>query len=223
LTLAALLAASAAVLPSASTGATRDVQSGLPLPFSIADSFNGKSLDQTVWVTDQQSEGTTQGVQGRSLLLTASEAAASGFHDGILTRCQAQGDFDAQIHFTLLAWPDGDNVSLAVNAPNLGNTFVENAVGGDVDGLFVQPSAFITIPASVRIGDLRLSRRGDQTSAYLRSGPAAAAQWQQIAQFSGSTSDTWVGVAIWNISDFGGRPVSVRIDSFELDAAGLSC
>jgi hypothetical protein len=138
-----------------------------------------------------------------------------------LTRCQAQGDFDARIRFTPSTWAAGDNVSLAVNAPNLGNTFVENAVGGEVYGLFVQPSGFITIPSSVRSGELRLSRRGDQTSAYYRSGHAR--EWHQIAQFSGSTSGTWVGVAIWNISDFGRQPVSVQIDSFRLAAAGLSC
>ena len=138
-----------------------------------------------------------------------------------MTRCQAQGDFDAKIRFTLPTWAAGDNVSLAVNAPTLGNIFVENAVGGDVYGLFVQPSGFITIPSSVRSGGLRLSRRGDLTSAYYRAGHAW--EWHLIAQFSGSTSGTWVGVAIWNISSFGGQPVSVQIDSFRLDAAGLSC
>lgn len=221
--LAVLLVAGAAVLPTASSGARAgDSQTGPQLPYRITDSFNGTSLNGAVWVTDQQSDGTTQGVQDGSLQLTASNAASSGFHDGILTRCQAQGDFDAQIGFTLSTWPAGDNVSLAVNAPNLGNTFVENAVGGDVSGLFVQPSGFITIPRlPVRSGELLLSRRGDLTSAYLRPGPAGP--WRQIGQFSGSTSGTWVGVAIWNISNFGGQPVSVRVNSFELDAAALSC
>lgn len=194
---------------------------GPQLPYRISDSFDGTSLNAAVWFTDIQSDGTSQGVQDGSLRLTASNAASSGFHDGILTRCQAVGDFDAQIRFTLSTWPADDNVSLAVNAPNLGNTFVQSAVGGDVFGLFVQPSGFITIPASVRSGELRLSRRGDLTSAYVRSGRAG--RWHQIAQFSGSTSGTWVGVAIWNISDFGGEPVSVQIDSFKLDAAALSC
>lgn len=221
--LAVVLVASAAVLLAASSGARAgNPHTGPQLPYRISDSFDGASLNGSVWFTDQQSDGTSQGVQDGSLLLTASSAASSGFHDGILTRCQALGDFDAQIRFTLSTWPTGDNVSLAVNAPNLGNTFVENAIGGDVYGLFVQPSGFITIPASVRSGELRLSRRGDLTSAaYFRSGQAG--QWHQIAQFSGSTGGTWVGVAIWNISDFGGQPVSVQVDSFKLDAAALSC
>jgi len=220
--LAVLLFASVAVLPATSLGARAgDSQTGPPLPYRISDSFKGNGLNGALWFTEQQSDGTSQVVQNGALQLTASNAASSGFHDGILTRCQAKGDFDALIHFTLLTWPAGDNVSLAVNAPNLGNTFVEDVVGGDVYGLFVQPSAFITIPASVRSGELRLSRRGDLTSAYVL--PPLAGHWQQIAQFSGSTGDTWVGVAIWNISGFGGQPVSVRVDSFSLDAGGLSC
>jgi hypothetical protein len=219
---AVLFVASAAVLPVASSGARAgNPHTGPQLPYRISDSFDGSSLNAAVWVTDQQSDGTSQGVQDGSLRLTASNAASSGFHDGILTHCQAVGDFDAQIRFRLSTWPADNNVSLAVNAPNLGNTFVQSAVGGDVFGLFVQPSGFITIPASVRRGELRLSRRGDLTSAYVRSGRTR--QWHQIAQFSGSTSATWVGVAIWNISDFGGQPVSVQVDSFRLDAAALSC
>jgi hypothetical protein len=109
-----------------------------------------------------------------------------------------------------------------VNAPPLGNTFVESAAGGDVYGMIVQPTpGYITVPASTRGGVLRLSRRGDLTSAYILSGHAG--RWNQIGQFSGSTAPTFVGVAIWNISDFGGQPVSVQVKSFKLDAAGLSC
>jgi hypothetical protein len=222
LLLGLVLVASAAVLAAASSGARAgNPQTGPQLPYRINDTFDGTSLNAAVWFTDQQSDGTSQVVQDGSLRLTASNAASSGFHDGILTRCQAVGDFDAQIRFTLSTWPADDNVTLAVNAPNLGNTFVESTVGGDSYGLFVLPSDFITIPVSGRSSELRLSRRGDLTSAYFRSGRAG--QWHQIGQFSGSTSDTWAGVAIWNISDFGGQPVSVQVESFELDAAALSC
>ena len=237
---AALIAVVSVVVSAAPAGAF----AGSQLPYQIRDRFAGASLNPAVWFTDMQSAGTSQVVQRGSLRLTASSAASSGFHDGILARCQAVGDFDAQIHFTLSTWPVGDNVTLAVNAPALGNTFVESAVGGDVDGLFVQPSGFITIPRlPERSGELRLSRRGDLTSAYFRAGATRgtgnsdhasrrgswrwrsgyARIWHQIAQFTGSSSPTFVGVAIWNISDFGGQPVSVQVDSFKLDAAGLSC
>lgn len=218
-----LLVASGAVLLTSVGGASAgDSGIGSQFPYRIADSFDGTSLNGNVWFTDIQSAGTTQTVQNGALQLAASSTASSGFHDGILTRCLALGDFDAQIRFTLSAWPAGDDVSLAVNAPYLGNTWVDSAAGGDVYGLYVQPSGFITIPRlPTRSGDLRLSRRADLTSAYFRPGPAGP--WQPIGQFSGSTSGTWVGVAIWNISSFGGQPVSVRVESFELDAAALSC
>lgn len=163
------------------------------------------------------------GCPGRLAAADRLERGLSGFHDGILATCQAVGDFDAEIHFTLSNWPAGDNVTLAVNAPPLGNTFVESAVGGDVYGMIVQPTpGYITIPRlPTRSGELLLSRRGDLTSAYFRAGYAG--MWNQIAQFSGSTAPTFVGVAIWNISDFGGQPVSVQVESFKLAAAGLSC
>ena len=199
--------------------------SGLQLPYVISDNFAGTDVDSALWYVDQgpYNTGTTVGVQNGSLRLTATSAASSGFHDGITTRCQAVGDFDAQIAFTLSNWPADDNVSLAVNA-NLGNTFVENQVGGDVYGLFVpQPVGFqyITIPASVHTGALMLSRRGNLISAYVRSGPAG--KWNQIAAFLGPMSPTFVDVAIWNVSDFGGQPVSVQVNSFKLAAAGLAC
>ena len=62
------------------------------LPYQISDSFNGTSLNSNLWFTDEQSAGTTQGVEGGALQLTASADAASGFHDGILTHCQAVGE-----------------------------------------------------------------------------------------------------------------------------------
>jgi hypothetical protein len=221
-----MLAAAAFAAPAGAfrvVSAAGPPQPGPQLPYQISDSFNGTTLNSAVWFIDSfQNAGTSQVVQGGSLHLTA-YAASPGFHDGILARCQAVGDFDAQMHFTLSTWPAGDNVTLALNAPPLGNTFVESAVGGDVYGLFVQqPLGYITIPRlPVRSGELRLSRRGDLTSAYFRSGYAGI--WHQIDQFSGSTSATFVGVAIWAFSDFGGQPVSVQVDSFKLDAAGLSC
>lgn len=212
--LAVSLVASAAALPAASSAA------GLPL--QISDSFNGTSLNSAVWFPDTQFAGTTQGVQDGSLRLTVSSAPASGFHDGITTICQAVGDFVAQIRFTLSTWPAGDNVSLAVNT-NIGNTFVDSEVGGDVSGLYILGSgAYVQIPVSVRSGELRLSRRGDLISAYVRSG--LVGKWQQSGQFVGSTSATFVDVAMWNTSGpFGGQPVSVQVESFKLYAAALSC
>jgi hypothetical protein len=221
---AALVAVLALVVSAAAGARAGTPQPGPQLPYQISDNFNGTSLNSALWFTDVfQNAGTSLGVQGGSLQLAASSAASSGFHDGILATCQAVGDFDAQIQFTLSTWPAGDNVTLAVNAPPLGNTFVESAVGGDVYGMIVQPTpGYITIPRlPTRSGELRLSRRGDLTSAYFRAGYAG--MWHQIDQFSGSTAPTFVGVAIWNISDFGGQPVSVQVDSFKLDAAGLSC
>jgi len=212
---AALIAVMAVVVSGASAARAES------LPYRISDSFDGTGVNASVWFTDEQSDGTTQGVRNGSLQLTASSAAASGFHDGILAKCQAIGDFDAQIRFTLSNWPAGDNVTLALNAPPIGNAFLLSAPGGDVSGLYVQPSDYVTIPTSVRSGELRMSRRGDVTSAYIRSGFLGL--WQQIAQYSGSTSPSYVGVAIWNISDFGGQPTSVQIESFKLAAAGLSC
>src|SRR5262249_44002104 len=130
------LLGSAAVLPAASSGApATGSHTGPQLADRIAHNLDGRSLNGEVLVTDQQRDGPSQDVLNGALRLTASSAASSGFHDGILTRCQARGDFDARIRFALPTWPADDNVSLAVNAPNLGNAFVEDAVGGDVYGL----------------------------------------------------------------------------------------
>lgn len=235
-TVGLLLLGGAAVLPATSLGAPRhrgsrrrdagNAQTVAQLPYRIRDSFNGTSVNPAVWVTDEQTFGTSRGVQDGSLRLSASSAAGSGFHDGILTRCKVVGDFDARIRFTLSVWPTNDNVSLAVNAYPLGNTFVASAVGGNALGIYVPPgnaarTGHITMPASAHGGLLRLSRRGNLVSAYFRSGPTGS--WNRLGQLIGSTSPTFVGVAIWNVSDFGGQTASVQVESFKLDAAGLSC
>jgi hypothetical protein len=191
------------------------------LPLRVNDSFVGHALNGSTWVTDGQSPGTTQVVNHGSLQLTATSAAAAGFHDGILTRCQAQGDFDARMTFTLPVWPADDAVSLALNAPNLGNTFIEDAPGGDRYGLFVQPTSITTLPTTDTQGQLRLTRNGNVTSAYKRT--SGSLPWTLIARFTGQTSDTWLGVAIFNEQGFGGLPVKAKINSFQLRAVGFSC
>jgi hypothetical protein len=204
-----------------STAVAAPASASTRLPYRIDDSFTGHTLDGSTWVTDSQSPGTTQVVDHGSLQLTATSAAAAGLHDGILTLCQAQGDFDARVSFTLPVWPADDGVSVALNAPNLGNAFIQDAVGGDTYGLFVHPTGLTTRATHDTGGGLRLTRTGDMTSAYKR--VSSSSQWTRIAHFSGPTTDTWAGVAIWNIEGFGGLPVTARTDSFHLRAAGLSC
>ena len=217
-----MLAASATPAGAVVPVATSPAGDPHALPLQISDSFNGTGVNPAVWYNDAPYAGTSVGVQNGSLVLTASSAPASGFHDGITTRCQAVGDFDAIMSFSLTTWPARDNVSLAVNTI-IANTFVNSQVGGDVTGLFVnQPTAYVQIPVSVRSGDLRLSRRGDLVSAYIR--PAHGGRWLRSGQFIGLTSPTFVDLAIWDTSGpFGGQPVSVQVGSFELYAAGLAC
>jgi hypothetical protein len=243
-TLGVLLLAVAAVLPAVSSGALRhgdhrrqEAVNGPTveqLPFRIRDTFNGTSANPMVWFTDQGQEnaGTTVGVGGGSLWLTASSSASSGFHDGITTRCRAMGDFDARIRFTLSSWPAGDNVSLAVNAYPLGNTFLKSSTAGNAFGLYLLNGSAVGggnvwLPASAHGGLLWMSRRGAITSSYFRTGTTG--NWNEIGQWKGSTVPVSVDVAIWNVGfgsqpfPFGGQPVSVQVESFKLDAAGLSC
>jgi hypothetical protein len=118
-------------------------------------------------------------------------------------------------------WPANDGVSLALNAPPLGNTWINSAPGGEIYGLFVAPSGFTTIPTAASSGELRLVRRGDVTTGYERS---TGSGWTMIGSFAGSTDDTYVGVAIWNTGEpFGGQPVSVRVTAFHLYAQQLVC
>jgi hypothetical protein len=244
--LAVSLAASAAVLPAASSAARARMdshragpdgggtgadwngldgaaspQAGGPLPFQLSDSFSGTSLNSSLWYSGVVPAGTTQGVQDGALQLTASADAASGFNDTIVTDCQAVGDFVAEIHFTLSTWPAGDNVTLALGAPPLGVATVSSSPGGDTYGLFVG-SEGVTIPASVSSGELLLSRRGGLASAYARSVPGG--RWQLIGRLNAPTSNVWVGPGIYNVYyAFGGQPVSVQVESFKHDAAGRNC
>ncbi len=218
-TVAAFLLVTAGVLPAVSSGAPRRGDSRqqhasnsptwAQLPYRIRDSFNGTSANPAVWSTDQgPNAGTSEGVRGGSLWLTASSAASSGFHEGISTRCRAIGDFDARIRFTLSTWPAGDNVSLAVNAYPLGNTFLQSTAAGNVFGLYLLRGSEVggrnvTLPASARGGLLWMSRRGALTSAYFRTGTTG--NWNQIGQLNGSTVPMSVDVAIWNVPRFGAQ------------------
>lgn len=194
------------------------------LPVHVFDTFNGTSLNPAKWYLGTPNPGTTVSVHDGSLWLGASSNATSGFNIGPLLDCQVVGDFDAQIAFTLSTWPADSNVTLALSAPPLGQTFLISTSTGDDWGLFAPIGTgygFTTFPVSapVQSGSLRLIRQGAETSGYYRTGPSPT--WHRIGTLTASTAPAYVGAAIWNVgTPFGGQPVSVAIHSFNLQAAG---
>ena len=141
-----------------------------------------------------------------------------------MTLCQAVGDFVAEIRFTLSTWPAGDNVGLALTAPNLGNTFVDSEVGGDTYGLFITAGRGADPHLGAAAASCVLSRRGSLASAYARSGLAGS--WQQIGRLNASTSSH-----LGRHGDLehprsrrsGASRSRLQVESFKLDAEGLSC
>jgi DNA-binding SARP family transcriptional activator len=149
--------------------------------------------------------------------------AKDGFDGVVQTRCRVQGDFDARVSFQLLQWPGADGVWLSLAASDLGgvNAYRTDAFGESY-GTYVPPTGGTSVPAAGSSGALRLTRHGSEITGWYDGG----AGWVTVFSGTGATAPTAIALGVFNlpnVATFAGRPVSVRFDSFVLDAGALEC
>jgi hypothetical protein len=85
---------------------------GIVAPHRIDDMFRGTSIDYSKvwawWGTNQP--GLVSFSQDNALNVDVSAAAQPDFNVSGETRCQAHGDFSAQVDFDLTTWPPQNGV-----------------------------------------------------------------------------------------------------------------
>ena len=192
----------------------------------ITDHFSGHSIDSSVWFFHDQPGQVTISEGSGHITVNVSTAATSNFNAGLGTRCKASGDFDARLSFKLTAWPavNGVWVSLQASDTNGFNTYRASVSWstGDVYGSYLPPAG-TTVPATGIRGTLRLVRKGDLWTSYYR---APDDDWVAIASGAGPTSNTGIGLSVFNISGataFGGRNAIVELNDFRMRADSIVC
>ena len=210
------------------TTSTRTPAAPPPKPVTISDAFDGNFVDPTIWHQVTTDANVSIAEQGGQLVLTVGAAAVRGgaynqidVHVG--TQCTFPGDFDARVDFTLLEWPQADNIFVGLNAIYAGSAVGRESSSqwGDNYAGWVVPSNNGTIALPDTSGSVRITRVKGTETTYVRHGGGwvrlAAGRSQGAAVFGlqASSED--------GTSAFGQQELKVAFDNFTVTGTHPVC
>ncbi len=181
----------------------------------ITDNFNDNSLNTSLW-TPSSTDATVEEVNGQLEVTQGSSSAVSG----VTLNIHVTGNFDAEVDYRLLNWPDNNRERLGLGALMAsGGGVVERLsdsnFGGESYLTHFQDGVQGQTPTTDRSGRLRLTRTGDTLAGYFWTGST----WQLVHSYTNpvNAQDAYVALQAWP-----GFPISsgvkIAFDNFRLDA-----
>ena len=186
----------------------------------IADDFRGADVDSSVWDVSEGANLYVFKSQSR-LAVYVGSAAGNVFQAGVTTVCKARGDFDAQVSFELVTWPQHDALWVSLMGSGTPfNTYRTNRESVDSYGTYLPPAGR-EVRAEGLTGKLRLTRTGGKWSGYFQ----ASDRWSLIASGAGPSDDVGFSVFVFNgdVAPFGGREALVYFKNFRVTANRIVC
>lgn len=193
---------------------------------TVSDDFSDPSIDRTIWHVIDTGTQVEVGQTGSRLEISIGPGAVAGGAYNVIdghygTQCRFPSDFDAQVDFTLLGWPEANGVFAGLNA-----FFADTAVGRQSSIKWGENYAAWVIPnnggipgATDTSGSLRIARTDGTLSAYV----LHKGSWLRVAS-GRNTSTAVIGLqAMSNDEDFGHKPVRVAFDNFVVKAKAPAC
>jgi hypothetical protein len=207
-------------------GLERQLSTSPQAPFSY--DFNGP-LDASLWHTISDPGGSVGPVDGRLVASIGASAVPGGqfnqVDEHIGSQCSLNGDFDYQVDYALLVWPDfgGFYTQLAAFFANGGVARSSSQFSPPYNEQYWantndSAGSFTTTDTS---GTFRLVRSNGIMSAYVKS--ATNADWRLITSGSAPGS-TVFGMGLWAAADqWAHVDGSVAYDNFRLNAGVATC
>ena len=197
-------------------------------PITIADTFDGDFVDPTIWHQVTTDANVSIAEQGGQLMLTVGAAAVrAGAYNQIDvhvgTQCTFPGDFDARVDFTLLEWPQADNIFVGLNAIYAGSAVGRESSSqwGDNYAAWVVPGTNGSLALPDTSGSVRITRVKGTETTYVRHGGG----WSRLA--AGRSP----GAAVFGLqassadgtSVFGQQELKVAFDNFTVTGLRPVC
>jgi hypothetical protein len=184
------------------------------------ENFNDNYLNPEFWQVEISGTGpTVSETSGRLEITFPATSSGDTLMAGVRSVHTLVGDFDAQVDFDLLNWPDSNGFNVSIGASG-SFTFMISRYSysfGDHEGyLFNYLGNMSSVPASGSSGKLRLKRTGKTMEAFY---------WQDNAWHSmGAHTDDQFAAEIpiflnsdcGNPSRFTGQLVKVAFDNFQV-------
>jgi Tol biopolymer transport system component len=201
-------------------------------PYS--DSFDRGAVDTSFWYTLVDPDSSLA-VQGGHLVESISGAAVPGgqfnqTNTAIGSPCHLPGDFDMQIDYQLLQWPEHGGFFAAlmgifgdINVARISTQFAPpynqsyNAFSNSSNGF-----SFATENTLATSGSLRITRVGGTGYAYVRD--SSGADWRLLFSAGGNTGEAIPQISLFALAaNFGHQDGSVAWDNFRINSGQLSC
>ncbi len=204
----------------------------------LKESFANNAFDSSMWKIFQQGTGPTVTTANQSLVITIpansiNDPAIGGFGAGIGSLCELRGNFDMQVAFQLLVWPQENGVRVGLG-PSLGGRGASPtpfAVERDSFSVYdtVQGEYYVTHmldgvhgnnPTSDLTGYLRIARTGGFATGYYMNGST----WVQIHSGPVDAQDVGFAFAAWSHDYlFSHQTEKVAFSNFTLNSGQLLC
>jgi hypothetical protein len=185
---------------------------------TFTDDFNSGSINPAYWLPGTTGIGPQVSVVNQRLELYipgSSTAPAPGLFGAHLWSAFGVGDFDGEVEFELLDWPDGNGARLAIglSVVPVGMERISFGGGGEfylthfLDGLH-------STPTSDKSGALRITRVGNILSGYYRD---SLNNWVLLHSGPGSSAGARLALAFWSDNgEFQDQDVRVALDNVRL-------
>jgi len=188
-------------------------------PFS--DDFNDNYRDP-FWHVIQDPGSSISETNGRLEIQIAGGAPSNQVDAHYGSNCSLPGDFDAQVDYSLLQWPQGNGAFAALSGFFIG-AFVSrqsDPFAGERYTAFSNPF-FNALPTSDLAGSLRLVRTGATLNAYVK---GVGSDWIPILSAPANAGDAVLGLGLQTVPDqWAHQTVQVAYDNFRLNSGALSC
>jgi len=200
-----------------------------PVVDMVYDDFEDGYINRTRWQFFNGPTGSTVSEYGgRMMFFHPSTASGEWFGVGLNSRCELIGDFDIQVDYDLLIWPNGpenpdggyfgNGIRTALYAADAGveRPSWEGHSPGDVY-FFPGDDA---IPTDHTSGTLRLTRSGEEISGYYYDVGA----WAFLGTTVGSGGPTLFSLGSWSHDGaFVQEDILVAFDNFLVNSGDLLC
>lgn len=212
----------------------------LPLTYKpstggLFDDFDDNSVNPSLWTPYTQGTGPSISEVNQRVEITLPANSKDDyssipvFSGGYSSICTLKGDFDVQVDYELLDWPDSNGVRVGLGVPG---GMTERVSFGTLpwDYPYQPREVYLThfadgvfgiTETNDRSGKLRAVRTGSDLSGYyFKNG-----SWNLIRKYSSSTtSDGGFSIAVWSHNSiFKGQDVRVAFDNVIVNRGKLVC
>jgi len=195
----------------------------------FSDNFDDNAIDTAYWTSFDNGYGTscaeTNGHLEITIPSTSYEAAApDSFSAGYYSNFYLKGDFDIQVDYYLLDWPDGNGVRMGLNCN--GASVQRTSYGpGEIPG---SPRDWHSYDfggygpgvATTRVaGKLRWTRTSTFWRAYYL---GSSGSWALLGYKANGNDNVYVTLAAWSHDwAFGDQTVRVAFDNFTVNSGNV--